>query len=114
MSQPRLLLTLAALSGLLAVAIGAFGAHAITDPQAKDWIRTGTIYGLGHAAAAFAVMARSRGAAWAMTGGALIFSGSLYLIALTGQRWLGMTAPVGGLLMMGGWAWLIVVALRRR
>ena len=48
-----------------------------------------------------------------MTIGALIFAGSLYLIALTGQRWLGMTAPLGGLLMMGGWAWLIVVELRR-
>ena len=113
MSQPRFLLALAALSGLLAVAIGAFGAHAITDPQAKDWIRTGTIYGLGHAVAAYAVIERSRGAAWAMTIGALLFAGSLYLIALTGQRWLGMIAPVGGLVMMAGWAWLIVVELRR-
>ncbi len=109
----RALAGLAALNGLLAVAIGAFGAHAISDPQAKDWIRTGTIYGLGHAGAAYAVMGRSPRAAWAMSVGALIFSGSLYLIALTGQRWLGMTAPVGGLLMMGGWGWLLLSGLRR-
>lgn len=108
----RILLVLAALNGLLAVAIGAFGAHAIADPQAKEWIRTGTIYGLGHAGAAYAVVGRSRGAAWAMSLGALLFAGSMYLIALTGQRWLGMTAPIGGLIMIAGWARLAWVALR--
>ncbi|MDO9490110.1 MAG: DUF423 domain-containing protein [Sphingomonadaceae bacterium] len=108
------LLALAALNGLLAVAVGAFGAHAIADPQAKAWIATGAAYGLGHAAAAFAVADRSRLAAWAMTIGALVFSAALYLIALTGERWLGAIAPIGGTLMIAGWALLIWRVLRTR
>jgi len=103
----RALGALAALNGLLAVAVGAFGAHAIADAQAKAWIATGATYGLGHAAAAFAVMERSRPAAWAMTLGALLFAGALYVLGLTGQRWLGMVAPVGGTLMIAGWAILV-------
>ncbi len=110
----KALLALAALNGLLGVLVGAFGAHGINDPQAKAWIATGSVYGLTHAAAAFAVAERSPGSAWAMSVGALIFSVSLYLIALAGQRWLGMLAPVGGTLMLGGWAWLIWSVLRAR
>lgn len=106
------LLALAALNGLLSVAIGAFGAHAISDPQAKGWIATGAAYGLGHAAAALAVADRSSTAAWAMTIGALIFAGALYTLALTGQRWLGAVAPIGGTLMIAGWAILLWTALR--
>jgi uncharacterized membrane protein YgdD (TMEM256/DUF423 family) len=94
--------------------VGAFGAHGIADPQAKAWIATGAQYGLGHAAAAFAIAGRSRAGAWAMTAGALIFSASLYAIALTGERWLGMVAPVGGTLMMLGWALLLVQLLRAK
>lgn len=99
------------MNGLLAVAVGAFGAHAIANPPAKAWIATGAAYGLGHAAAAFAVADRSRLAAWGMTAGALIFSASLYLIALTGERWLGAVAPIGGTLMIAGWALLVWRAL---
>ncbi|MFC3712633.1 DUF423 domain-containing protein [Sphingoaurantiacus capsulatus] len=86
----------------------------MTDPQAKAWIATGATYGLTHAAAAFAVAGRSQGSAWAMTVGALIFSASLYVIALAGVRALGMLAPVGGTLMMIGWAWLIWSVLRAK
>lgn len=110
MSRP--LAALAALNGLLAVAVGAFGAHAVADAQAKAWIATGATYGLGHAAAAFAVMERSRAAAWTMSAGALLFAGALYVLGLTGQRWLGMVAPVGGTLMMAGWAILLWRTLR--
>jgi uncharacterized membrane protein YgdD (TMEM256/DUF423 family) len=109
-----LIAAVAALNGLLAVAVGAFGAHGIADPQAKAWIATGATYGLGHAVAALVVEPRSRAAAWAMTAGAFVFAGSLYLIALTGLRWLGMVAPVGGLLMIAGWALLLVAALKAR
>ena len=109
----RTLLALAALNGLLAVAVGAFGAHAIADPQAKAWIATGAQYGLGHAAAAFAIAGRSRTAAWAMTLGALVFSGALYAMALTHERLLGAVAPIGGTLMMAGWALLIWSVVRR-
>ena len=110
--SPRLLPALAALNGLLGVAIGAFGAHAVPNPQAQAWISTGAAYGLAHAAAAFAVMGRSRPAAWTMTFGALLFAASLYTLALTGKHWLGMIAPVGGLLMMTGWALMIGQAVR--
>ena len=109
----RALLALAALNGLLAVAVGAFGAHAIADPQARAWISTGAQYGLGHAVAALVAADRSRVAAWAMTVGALMFSGALYVLALTQMRWLGAVAPVGGALMIAGWALLIGRLLRR-
>ena len=110
----RALPALAALNGLLAVAVGAFGAHAITDPQAKAWIATAAQYGLGHAVAALVVADRARVAAWAMTLGALTFSAALYLLALTQLRWLGAVAPVGGTLMIAGWAVLIWRLLRRQ
>ena len=106
------LAALAALNGLLAVAVGAFGAHAMTDPQAKTWVTTGAVYGLAHAAAALAVMTRAPAAAWSMTLGALVFSGTLYLMALGLPRWLGAVTPIGGVLMIAGWALLIWHALR--
>jgi uncharacterized membrane protein YgdD (TMEM256/DUF423 family) len=107
-----LIAVLAAFNGLLAVAVGAFGAHGIADPQAKAWIATGAAYGLGHAVAALVVEPRSQVAAWAMSLGALVFSVALYLIAVTGLRWLGMVAPVGGVLMLGGWALFLFRTLR--
>lgn len=103
---------LAALNGLLAVIVGAFGAHAMTDPQAKAWVATGAIYGLAHAAAALAVMSRAPTAAWSLTVGAMVFSGTLYLMALGLPRWLGAVTPIGGVLMIAGWALLIWHALR--
>ena len=106
------LAALAALNGLLAVAVGAFGAHAMTDAQAKAWVTTGAVYGLAHAAAALAVITRAPAAAWSMTLGALIFSGTLYLMALGLPRWLGAVTPIGGVLMIVGWALLIWHALR--
>jgi uncharacterized membrane protein YgdD (TMEM256/DUF423 family) len=108
----RLLPALAAINGLLAVAVGAFGAHAIADPQPKAWIATGAQYALGHAAAAFAVLDRAWAAAWAMTIGALVFASALYALALTGERWLGAVAPIGGTLMVAGWALLLWQVLR--
>ncbi|MBB4631390.1 DUF423 domain-containing protein [Sphingosinicella soli] len=103
---------LAALNGLLAVIVGAFGAHAMTDAQAKAWVATGALYGLGHAAAALTVMARAPTAAWAMSAGAIVFSGTLYLMALGLPRWLGAVTPIGGVLMIAGWALLIWHFLR--
>lgn len=108
----RSLPALAALNGLLAVAVGAFGAHGISDPQAKAWIATGAQYALGHAAAAFAVAGRSPLAAWLMSVGALVFAATLYAMALGGPRLLGAVTPVGGVLMIAGWALLLWSALR--
>lgn len=117
-SGMRIWLALAALNGLMAVAAGAFGAHAAGDPQVKEWLRTGAQYQLLHAVAALACYGLLRAAvgpaAWSgrlFTIGALIFGGSLYIMALTGVRAMGAVTPIGGLLLMAGWAALIYGAL---
>jgi len=112
-AQTRLWLTLAALNGLIAVAAGAFGAHGVSDLKAKDWLRTGAEYQLVHALAVFACFTVWRAgasaagaAAWLFLIGAAMFSGSLYLMALTSQRWMVLATPVGGLFLLAGWATL--------
>lgn len=114
MSGVRVWLALAALNGLMGVVAGAFGAHGVADPQAKEWLRTGAQYQLVHAVAALACFGLLRlalgpagWAAWLFGLGGLVFGGSLYLMALTGARVLGAVTPVGGLLMILGWAVLI-------
>ena len=114
----RIWLALAALNGLMAVGAGAFGAHGVADPQVKDWLRTGAQYQLVHAAAALACYGLLRAAvgpatwaAWLFTLGALIFGGSLYIMALTGVRAMGAVTPIGGVLLLLGWAVLIYGAL---
>ena len=114
----RPLLGLAAAIGFLSVAAGAFGAHAAVG-EAKDWLRTAGEYGLIHALAVFASLFLARGggraaiaAAWLFLIGALIFSGSLDAMALSGQRLLGAVTPIGGLLLLGGWATLALAAFR--
>lgn len=118
--RPQLLL--AGLSGFSAVAIGAFAAHGVADPQAAEWLRTGGQYQLPHAAAVFACFTVHRAgagrpariAAWLFLAGALLFSGSLYLLAATGVRALGVVTPFGGLLLMAGWATLAWAGFRAR
>src|SRR5439155_1157460 len=95
--EPRIWLTLASVWGFMAVGAGAFGAHGVSDPQAKGWLETGGHYQLIHALAVFAcyvawrlLEATAAGvAAWLFLAGALVFSGSLYLMAFGGPRWLG-------------------------
>ncbi len=110
-SQTRLWLTLAALSGMIAVGFGAFGAHGVSDPRAKDLLRTGAEYQLIHALAVFACFGLYRAgapasaiAAWLFLLGAALFSGSLYGLALTPARWFGPVTPLGGLCFIAGWA----------
>jgi uncharacterized membrane protein YgdD (TMEM256/DUF423 family) len=117
--QSRLWLALAALNGFIGVAAGAFAAHGIADPKAKDWLHTGAQYQLIHALAVLACIvlwrmgARGAGiAAWLFIAGAALFSGSLYTMALSGAHWLGAVTPVGGLLFLAGWATLIGAAIR--
>ena len=116
----------AALSGFIAVALGAMAAHGLKarlDAEALAWIETGVRYQMGHALAMFGagtLMATHPGpaltvAAWSWAVGTVLFSGSLYLLALTGARGLGMVTPVGGLALLIGWAalaWYAVVAMR--
>lgn len=116
----RPLLALIGLSGFAAVAAGAFGAHGAADPAAKALLETGGHYQLTHAAAAFAAwvavrqgFARAGASAWLFLAGALIFSGSLYALAWGGPRILGAVTPIGGLLLLAGWANLALAALAK-
>ncbi len=119
MSQPRapLLTLLAAVDGFAAVAGGAFGAHGVHDEAARALLRTAAEYQLAAAAAGLAVLAlipRRDGqtAALLLLAGGLVFGTSLDGIVLTGLRALGAITPVGGGLMLAGFAWLGVGALR--
>jgi uncharacterized membrane protein YgdD (TMEM256/DUF423 family) len=106
-----LLARAAALSGAVAVTAGAFGAHG-AHGSAAEWLRTGATYQLVHAAAALAAErgARGRLAGWLLVGGAALFAGTLYAMALGAPRWLGAVTPVGGFGMIAGW---VALALRR-
>lgn len=116
----RLWIRLAALSGFISVAAGAFAAHGVADPSAKDWLHTGANYEAIHALAVLAVAgllpAGSHRAGWPTALfllGSVLFSGSLYAMALGGPRWLGLVTPLGGLLFLVGWATLAWAAGER-
>lgn len=117
--------TLVALSGLVVVMAGAFGAHALGDmlpPARLDAFTTGVRYQAWHTLAAMAVLLWHaqhplRGQTtvlWLWSLGMAAFSGSLYLLALTGAHWLGPITPFGGLLLMAGWLTLAISAWRQR
>lgn len=127
-SRGRVLLALAAVNGFLAVLLGAFGAHALRSRLVEDvarrltWWETAQHYHLFHALALAVVgliAARASERAVWLTGsafglGILLFSGSLYLMALTGARFLGAVTPVGGLCLLLGWVGLVWTALSER
>ncbi|QIB65538.1 DUF423 domain-containing protein [Kineobactrum salinum] len=108
----------AALSGVLAVSLGAFGAHALRerlDAQAMGVFETAVQYHFYHTLALLAVgvlalgfpgttLLRSSGSLFLL--GLLVFCGSLYLLSFTGIRWLGAITPLGGLAFIAGWACL--------
>jgi uncharacterized membrane protein YgdD (TMEM256/DUF423 family) len=110
----RLLLGLTALSGLSAVAAGAFAAHGLALQAAKEWMRTGSTYELIHSAAALACLAlapRSRWPVILFLIGNLLFSGSLYAMALGAVPSLvGAATPIGGLAYLAGWLALAITA----
>ncbi len=114
----RTWIRLAAVSGLISVVAGAFGAHAHADPAAKELLRTGATYEAVHALAtlAWAALARETGNAASVwppalfLGGSALFSGSLYALALGSPHWVGVITPVGGLMFIGGWAMLALTA----
>ena len=107
----RTWMRLAALGGLVAVGVGAFAAHGAADPRAEALLRTGATYGFMHTMATFACATfmqigakRARFAPAFFLSGVVVFSGSLYALALGAPRWLGAVTPVGGLLFLTGWA----------
>jgi uncharacterized membrane protein YgdD (TMEM256/DUF423 family) len=119
----RLFLALGALSALVSVAAGAFGAHALRDRLAPDLLavfETGARYQMYHALGLFAVAwatqrwpgGAAAGAGWLFVAGTLLFSGSLYALALSGVRAFGAVTPFGGLAFLVGWAVLAYAAVR--
>ncbi|MGE4410375.1 MAG: DUF423 domain-containing protein [Sphingomonadales bacterium] len=103
---------LAALSGALAIAAGAFGAHGASSPQAAEWLRTGGTYQLIHAVAAIALIRVAPAPAWLMLAGAAIFAFTLYAMALGAPRWFGAITPIGGSLLIVAWIWAAIAFLR--
>ena len=109
------LFRIAALLCFLAVALGAFGAHGLkqtleTHGMLDVWNKA-VLYHFVHAIALMVLAlygAANRGAWWLLFAGILIFSGSLYAMALANLRWLGAITPIGGLCFLAGWAWLII------
>lgn len=120
----RIFFMAGSISAGLAVALGAFGAHALRDRLAPDLqaiFETGVRYHFYHALALLAVAwAVTRwpesglpaNAGWLFMAGTLVFSGSLYLLALTDTRWLGAITPLGGLAFIAGWVCLALSAWR--
>jgi uncharacterized membrane protein YgdD (TMEM256/DUF423 family) len=123
MLAPRFWLAAGAISAGLAVAAGAFGAHALRarlSPADLATFETGARYQMYHALALIAVAwAAERApssaatlAGWCFVVGTVLFSGSLYLLALSGVRWLGVITPLGGVAFLAGWAALATAAMR--
>jgi uncharacterized membrane protein YgdD (TMEM256/DUF423 family) len=126
-------LLIAAVFGLLAVALGAFGAHGL-EKAVRNWglseaeqahrlhnWEVGVRYQMYHALALLAIgilaaqqpSAALRGAGIAFTLGILIFSGCLYAYVGSGFKWLGMIVPIGGVALLAGWLLLAVAAIQR-
>jgi len=124
MSAAQLAVLMGAAYGFVGVACGAFGAHALKTRLAPDLLavwKTAVDYQLYHALVLLLIglLASTRpsvaitNAGICMAMGVLVFSGSLYGLALSGVRWLGAITPIGGVLLLAGWALLFWAALKR-
>jgi uncharacterized membrane protein YgdD (TMEM256/DUF423 family) len=124
MTMDRMFAAIGAVSGFLAVAAGAFGAHALRARLTPDLLavfETGARYQMYHALALLAVALlvgrwqapQAVWAGWLFIAGTLVFSGSLYVLALTGSRWWGAVTPVGGVAFLAGWLLLAWAAVAR-
>jgi uncharacterized membrane protein YgdD (TMEM256/DUF423 family) len=124
----RGLMLAAGVCGFTGVLAGTFGAHGLKGRLAENLLsdyHTGVLYHLIHAVALLGVaivaaspaLSRSRvvvAAGWCMLVGIVVFSGSLYALAITGAKWLGMVTPFGGVSFLVGWALLAVAAWPER
>jgi uncharacterized membrane protein YgdD (TMEM256/DUF423 family) len=121
-------IVVAALSGAISIAIGAFAAHGIdlsteAGRKARDWLQTGSHYQIIHALAIMAVVALVRSATlnapvalvtqWLFLAGSVFFPGALYALAFGGPRWMGAVAPIGGAAFILGWLSLVLAAVMR-
>lgn len=121
----RLFTAIGAVSAFISVGAGAFGAHALKARLPPDLLavfETGARYQMIHALGLLAVawaitrwpQRTTAASGWCFIGGTVIFSGSLYLLALTGARGFGAITPVGGVLFLAGWLLLAYAAWRGR
>ena len=119
----RLFFALGAVAGFIGVALGAFAAHGLKSRLDANLLATfeiGVRYHMYHALALLGVAwactkwpgALTNTAGWLFVAGIVVFSGSLYVLALTGVRWLGAITPLGGLAFLAGWICLAWAALK--
>lgn len=122
--MPKLILLIAATNGFIAVALGAFAAHGLRNRLPVDMLQvfqTGVQYQMTHSLALFGVAVLAlhypgstvlRSSAYLFIAGIILFSGSLYILSLSGVRWLGAVTPLGGLCFLAAWSCLGWFALR--
>ncbi|MGB9149036.1 MAG: DUF423 domain-containing protein [Burkholderiales bacterium] len=120
----KIFLLLGSVGALLAVLLGAFGAHALKSKLNADMLavfQTGVQYHFYHALGLLAVgllashlpeSAALRWSGWLMFAGIVIFSGSLYVLSTSGIRWLGAITPIGGVAFIVAWALLAIAVLK--
>lgn len=120
----KVFLAIGGIAALLAVALGAFGAHALKDRIPAEMLavwHTAVEYHLFHAigllacglvAAQLPDSALLKWSGWLMLAGILLFCGSLYALALSGERWLGAATPLGGLAFLAAWAMFVTAVLK--
>ena len=123
-TSSKLFLSAGGLMALAAVALGAFGAHALKEHLSTEMLavwHTGVEYHIYHALGLLAVglvimqlpeSALLKWSGWLMLAGILLFSGSLYALALSGKGWPGAITPVGGIAFLAAWALFVVAVLR--
>ncbi|HAS49080.1 DUF423 domain-containing protein [Gammaproteobacteria bacterium] len=122
----KLVIMLAGINGFLAVSLGAFAAHALRDrlsPELLNTFQTGVQYHMYHALALFGIGLMMinfpasnilRVSAYLMLAGLVFFSGSLYLLSITGIRWLGAITPIGGVFFLVAWALIVWFAAKQQ
>ena len=118
-------IVIGAIAMALGVILGAFGAHGLKSRLTPDMLaiyHTGVEYHLYHALGLILVgilmvqfpqVSGLKTGAWLLTAGIVIFSGSLYVLAISGIRWLGAITPIGGVAFIAGWAWIAWSLLRQ-
>ena len=123
-TRSRIFLAAGGLAMLLAVALGAFGAHALKTRLSAEMLavwRTGVEYHVYHALGLLAVglvaaqlpdSTLLKWSGWLMLAGIVLFSGTLYALALSGERWLGAITPIGGMAFLAAWALFVIAVLK--
>ena len=122
----RIFIQIAAISGFLSVIVGAFAAHGLKKvlaPEMIDIVKTGVQYQMYHALALLIVAILMlhkpmnmglKASGWAFILGSLMFSGSLYALAMGAPRWFGPITPLGGLCFLVGWVLLAITGWRMK